>query len=92
MRATNVGATCPPRPASVPGDRGRHRNCLIPLTISVLSLTDSRTHVAIAQPDMARVGIHCGGAVDSDELVRAAMQEAPDVLRAFFYLPTASAT
>ena len=48
--------------------------------ISVLILTDAPEHAGRMQSDLARVGIHCVGAVDSDDLVRAAVQKAPDAI------------
>ncbi len=48
--------------------------------ISILVLTDAPEHAKRVQADLARLGIHCVGAVDCEELVRAAVQEAPDAI------------
>jgi two-component system, response regulator PdtaR len=48
--------------------------------ISVLVLTDAPEHATLVQADLARIGIHCLGAVDRDELVRMVVQKAPDAL------------
>jgi AmiR/NasT family two-component response regulator len=53
---------------------------LIPLMISILLLTDAPEHASRVQADLARLGIHCVGAVACNELVRAAVQKAPDAI------------
>jgi AmiR/NasT family two-component response regulator len=48
--------------------------------ISALILADSSDRADAIHADLARVGIHSHGAVSSDELVRVAVQKAPDVI------------